>query len=57
MKKELTAATPLEEAIASLNKAINSLDEIIKTAQESQEFLKSLFPDKQVIGWKEESNE
>lgn len=42
MKKDIPAATPLEDAIKNLETAIKALDEIIQVARESQDFIKSL---------------
>lgn len=42
MKKDIPAATPLQDAIKNLEEAIETLDEIIQVARESQDFIKSL---------------
>lgn len=42
MKKDIHAATPLQDAIKNLEEAIQHLDDIIQVARESQDFIKSL---------------
>jgi len=52
-RKELTPLTPLEDAIKTLEGAIESLDEMIDMMQKNQELIRGwLTPDKPV-GWME----
>jgi len=53
MRKEITPPTPLEDAIKTLEGAIESLDEMIKTMQQSQELLRELTSPPKPIGWVE----
>lgn len=46
--------TPMEQAIDSLTKSINALDEMIKSMQESQATLRSWLTDTKEIGWIDE---
>ena len=39
MKKELTPPAPLEEAIRTIEKAIDTLDEMINQMQKNQEII------------------
>lgn len=41
----------LEQAIESINKSIDTLDDMIKTMQESQATLRSWLTDSKEIGW------
>jgi len=49
--RKIYMKTPLEQAIDSLTKSINSLDEMIKSMQESQATLRSWLTDSKEIGW------
>lgn len=55
MKKELTAAAPLDEAIKTLEGAVQKLDEMIKIMQESQATLRSWLEPGKTIGWIDEN--
>lgn len=55
MKKELTAAAPLDEAIKTLEGAVEKLDEMIKIMQDSQATLRSWLEPGKPIGWIDEN--
>lgn len=55
MKKELAAAAPLDEAIKTLEGAVEKLDEMIKIMQDSQATLRSWLEPGKTIGWVEDA--
>ena len=52
--RKIYMKTPLEQAIESLSKSIDTLDEMIKSMQESQATLRSWLTDTKEIGWIDE---
>lgn len=56
MKKELAAAAPLDEAIKTLEGAVEKLDEMIKIMQDSQATLRSWLEPGKPIGWMEDAS-
>lgn len=56
MKKELQAAAPLDEAIQAIEKAVETLDEIINEMQKNQATLRSWLEPK-TVGWVETKDE
>lgn len=52
--RKIYMKTPLEQAIDSLTKSINTLDEMIKSMQDSQATLRSWLADSKEIGWVDE---
>ena len=52
--RKIYMKTPLEPAIESLSKSIDTLDEMIKSMQESQATLRSWLTDTKEIGWIDE---
>lgn len=57
MKKELAAAAPLTEAIKTLEKAVETLDDMIKIMQDSQATLRSWLEPGKPIGWMEDASD
>lgn len=51
MKKDITAAAPLTEAIKTLENAVETLDDMIKIMQDSQATLRSWLEPGKPIGW------
>lgn len=57
MKRDIAAAAPLDEAIKTLEGAVEKLDEMIKIMQDSQATLRSWLEPGNKIGWIEEKND
>ena len=55
MVKKIYNKPPLDEAIQTLQDAVDQLDEMIKTMQESQAMLRSWLEPGKEIGWVEEN--
>jgi prefoldin subunit 5 len=55
MKKEIKAKAPLDQAIETLENAVESLDEMIKIMQDSQATLRSWLEPGKDIGWVEDA--
>ena len=55
--KEIKAKPPLDEAIETLENAVEKLDEMIKIMQDSQATLRSWLEPGNKIGWIEEKND
>jgi prefoldin subunit 5 len=55
--RKIYMKTPLEQAIKSLSDSIDTLDQMIKSMQESQATLRSWLTDTKEIGWIDEQNE
>jgi prefoldin subunit 5 len=53
--KKIYTTPPLDEAIQTLKAAVDQLDEMIKTMQESQAMLRSWLEPGKEIGWIEEN--
>lgn len=51
MKKEIKAKAPLDQAIETLENAVDTLDEMIKIMQDSQATLRSWLEPGNTIGW------
>ena len=51
MKKEIKAQAPLDQAIETLENAVEKLDEMIKIMQDSQATLRSWLEPGETIGW------
>jgi prefoldin subunit 5 len=56
MKKQIKAKAPLDQAIETLENAVESLDEMIKIMQDSQATLRSWLEPGKNIGWLEEND-
>jgi prefoldin subunit 5 len=54
MKKQIKAKAPLDQAIETLENAVESLDEMIKIMQDSQATLRSWLEPGKNIGWLED---
>ena len=52
--KEIKAKAPLDEAIETLENAVEKLDEMIKIMQDSQATLRSWLEPGKTIGWVED---
>lgn len=55
--KQIKAKAPLDQAIETLENAVESLDEMIKIMQDSQATLRSWLEPGNNIGWIEEKND
>ena len=55
--KEIKAKAPLDQAIETLENAVEKLDEMIKIMQDSQATLRSWLEPGNKIGWIEEKND
>lgn len=53
--KEIKAKPPLDEAIETLENAVEKLDEMIKIMQDSQATLRSWLEPGKTIGWMEQN--
>lgn len=57
MKKPIKAKAPIDQAIETLENAVESLDEMIKTMQESQALIRSWLEPGKDIGWIEDARQ
>lgn len=56
MRKEITPPTPLEDAIKTLQEAIESLDDMISMMQKNQELIRGWLTPGKSIGWVEQDD-
>lgn len=56
MKKDINAKPPLDQAIETLQGAIDTLDEMIADMQANQALLRSWLEPGPVIGWVEDND-
>ncbi len=54
--KEIKAQAPLDEAIKTLENAVEKLDEMIKIMQDSQATLRSWLEPGKTIGWVDDAS-
>lgn len=56
MKKDLVTKPPLDQAIETLQGAIDTLDDMIADMQKNQALLRSWLEPQEIVGWIDDNN-